>query len=779
MKKKIFDRLKGVLLIVAALCALTAQADVADPNVWLTVKVDGIGPVSARWVGDEFFHFLLDADGNTYMANDHGTFSLVDKQTLEQRREASMQHRMNMDWDESLMRKLSSKESDYFPEQKCFLGKKKGLAILVEFSDDDGKGGKDASTAFKFHPEITGNTLTHWNNFFNTKNFTEGKFVGSVHDYFYDQSYGKFDLTFDVVGPVTLSKNSAYYSGNNYYERTGEMAQEAFLLADELVDYSKYDWNGDGRVNQVAIIYAGGGLSCGGTIWPHKFSLTDCEMTPLTLDGMTVDVYCVSNELTSDGDQLQPMGIGTFIHEYSHCFGFPDLYDVNHYSGYGVGFFDVMGSGEKNGKSYIPAGYSAYERMVMGWLDPVVLNEPCKIRGMQPLTSNGETYIFYTDNPDSTEYYIMENRQRAGWDADLPAYGLLVYRVDFLYKSWLYNVVNSPRYTYNRHERFRVINADDKPLVTYANGGYYVAFELQKGVPFPQPGHNKFTDSSSPQMVQFNGTDKKQPLYGREMTDITQNDDGTISFDFHLPGADAPVLHGLYLDETASQPVAYEASADELTRYNVHTNLTFKTNRWLTLWLPFALSGDEVKTAFGEQTRVATFIGGDNNSLRFATTEEGIPANTPVLIYLTNDYELAQVSTIPNRYVPMASNGQTEAVATKSGPFSFVGVGNTTTVPKGCLFLSNGVLYQSVGSTTVKAFRGYFRYEGNNINSIFIDIDDSGQQTYVDGHLVSVDDKTLGDIYSLDGMLVSKDAVTTEGLPKGIYLLNGKKIVVR
>lgn len=773
----VFSRI--VFLLLVMMSTMPVFADEADPTVWLQVTLDTGEQITAHWVGDERFHFLVDSEGNTYMANDEGSFSYVDSVTLQQRRDAFFEQLME-GVGRPGMRKLSTKERDYFPDRSRFLGKKKGLVVLLEFGEDNGAGGKNAATAFKFSKNIIGDPVQHFDKFLNQVNFKEGNFVGSVHDYFYDQSYGKFDVTFDVVGPVLLSKNAAYYSGSTGYQRCSEMVIEALQKIDDAVDFTQYDWGDDGNVSQIGFICAGGNPSEGGVIWPHKFTLEYGGYSPMTLDGKTFNIYCVVNELQKNDNAYAPAGIGCFVHEYSHCFGFPDLYDVNHWTGYGVGFFDLMGSGYKNGDGYVPCGYSAYEKMCLGWLDPVVLDESCKIRNMKPLSENGETYIIYADNPDSTEYYIMENRQASRWDVGLPAFGLLIYRVDFNPVAWERNIVNSPRYkNITMHERFRVINADNQPIWSYSNGGYYVLAKYQTGVPFPQPGHDAFTNTTLPQMIQYNGTDTKTQLRNKEMTGITQNEDGTIDFDFHLPESDAPEYSGLYLDENSATPVAYEASASATKLYHVHTNMSLKTNRWLTMWLPFALSDDEVQATFGDNTRVALFSSGDDNSLRFSTTQDGIPANTPVLVYFEDTKPLRQVATIPGRYLPEASNGLTEAVQTKIGNFSFVGVGNTTVVPKGCYFISNGTLYKSAGTTSLKAFKGYFIADGSTINSMVVEIDENGQETYVDGHLVSVDDQTLGDIYNMSGMLVRKAATTTEGLPRGLYLLNGKKIVVR
>ncbi len=781
MMRKVCDFfVKTVCLAFALLCQVNANADEANPNLWMNVTIETGEEVYVRWVGDEHFHYLTDSIGNIYMSNGKGSFAHVDNTTFQQRRDAFLESFFAQEESGPNIHKLSMSEREYFPDRSNFLGSKKGLVVLIEFGDNNGKGGTDTSTALKFSTDVIGDPVQHFNNFFNKENFNEGSFIGSVHDYFYDQSYGKFDLTFDVIGPVQVSRSGSYYAGDGGLDNCGELAKEVLELIDDEVDFTKYDWNGDGCVNQVGFVCAGGAPSQGGSIWAHKNTMERALGSTITLDGKILNAYCMCNELTVIDNKKAPAGIGCFVHEYSHCFGFPDLYDVNHWSGYGVGCFDLMGSGSNNGDGYIPAGYSAYERMIMGWLEPVALNEPSKIRNMTPLSENGETYIIYTDNPDSTEYYIMENRQCSRWDAAMPAYGLLIYRVDFSPKAWAYNYVNSPRYIgITLHERFRVINADDNPLWVYSNGGYYVIAKYQTGVPFPQPGHDSFSDSTSPQMIQYNGTDTKYPLYNRELTNITQNEDGTISFDFHLPDEEAPTYHGLYLDENTVEPVSYEASADEKTLYNVHTNMLLKTNRWLTMWLPFSLTDEEVQAAFGANTRVALFTSGSDNSLKFYTTEEGIPANTPVLVYLENENDLQQVATMPRRILPESSNGLTEAVHSKVGPFSFIGVSTATVVPENCYFISNGTLYRSAGTTKLKAFKGYFDADGNTINSMVLDIEEDGHETYVDDCLVSVGDNTLGDIYTMNGVLVRKGATTTEGLPKGLYLLNGKKIVVR
>ena len=132
-------------------------------------------------------------------------------------------------------------------EPTHYTGKKRGLVILVSFANQDFSI-SDPSIVYK--------------RMFNKVDYSENDHVGSVHDYFLDQSYGQFDLTFDVVGPVSLSRNFGYYgsdalSGSNDIN-VCDMVVEACQMADEYVDYADYDWDGNGEVDQVFIVYADG-----------------------------------------------------------------------------------------------------------------------------------------------------------------------------------------------------------------------------------------------------------------------------------------------------------------------------------------------------------------------------------------------------------------------------------------------------------------------------------------------------------------------------------------
>ena len=246
-------------------------------------------------------------------------------------------------------------------------GSRKGLVILVNF--------KDVKMQSAHNNE-------EWSNFFNQKGYSKNGNSGSVHDYFYNQSYGQFDLTFDVVGPVTVSKNMKEYGGNNSNEEDIDpagMVVEACKLAASKVNFADYDWDKDGEVDQVYVIYAGYGeasTDIEDTIWPHEWQIEEAGYS-LTLDGVRINTYGCSSELMGDTSSKTMEGIGTACHEFSHCLGLPDIYDTTYGGGYGMQEWDVMDYGSYAADGYEPVGYNSYQRWVSGWMQPTELNSAC------------------------------------------------------------------------------------------------------------------------------------------------------------------------------------------------------------------------------------------------------------------------------------------------------------------------------------------------------------------------------------------------------------------
>ena len=349
----------------------------------------------------------------------------------------------------------------------------RGLVILVNFTD----------VAFETDKAEMDSMLTGKNYTRDYSYVYRGKkqsitSKGSAWQYFYDSSNGHYDPQFDVIGPVTVSKNMEYYGKNNpstqFDAAPWTMVKEACQLVNDSVDFKQYDNNNDGYVDFVYVIYAGYGEADGGdenTIWPHSYWLLDAGIT-CKLDGKYVDLYACGNEM--DSRTNYHTGIGTFCHEFSHVLGLPDLYET---TGYGthktIGAWSILDYGPYNNDGNTPPAYSAYEQFFMGWLMPrlIVDAENVELEELQEsnsalLISSSDQHNLIGNDPKPTTFYLLENRQQVGWDEYLPGHGLMLTKVQYDYNKWINNTVN------NSSNRMGVdlIEADGKKPSSSSNG---------------------------------------------------------------------------------------------------------------------------------------------------------------------------------------------------------------------------------------------------------------------------------------------------------------------
>ncbi|MBP5380341.1 MAG: M6 family metalloprotease domain-containing protein [Bacteroidaceae bacterium] len=392
---------------------------------------------------------------------------------------------------------------------------KKGLIILVNYSVEK----MSSSTA-----------NADFYNMFNQHGYSKDMHIGSVRDYFYDQSYGQLTIDFDVVGPYNLSHDMAYYGGNDDNDddlRPGEMVAEACLAADADVNYADYDWDGDGEVEQVFVIYAGYGEASASTglentIWPHEWELESSDYgRSLTLDGVTINTYACSNELTgASGKQMD--GIGTACHEFSHCLGLPDFYDTRtNGSNFGMDAWSLMDYGCYNGpdgyEGCVPSAYTAYERYYSGWIEPTVLDEGTDINGMQAITDSPESYIIY-NAANQNEYYMLFNIQQTSWNTYAYGHGMLVMHIDYDKSVWNANTVNNT----SSRQRCTIIAADNS----------YSHYNLSAD-PFPGTGGNtSLTNTTTPAAKLYNKNSDGTKYLNHPIEDITETN-GLISLKFN------------------------------------------------------------------------------------------------------------------------------------------------------------------------------------------------------------------------------------------------------
>ncbi len=510
---------KYIMIITMLWITLAAMSIPAKRGVWKILTLKDGSEVKAWLVGDEYCHYWRTADGTAYLKRgDH--YVTADAEVLKEKRQQRMQA-ANSRRVQRLNRAIG--------EFHQYSGTKRGLIILANFAD----------TEFK---------AEHNKEFFermaNEENYQVEPFKGSIYDYFKDQSRGKFELTFDVVGPVTLSHEYKYYGGNDEEgsdSLPGTMVAEAVKAATELVkDWSVYDWDKDSNneIDQVYILYSGYGEADSkkeDTIWPHEWKLTSAnyyeKISDVTYKGLKVtdkyyvNTYACGNELNYK-DEVD--GIGTICHEFSHCLGYPDTYDTN-YIAQGMFVWDLMDTGNYNGGGHRPAGFTSYERWMAGWLQPKVLaDKDTTITDMKSLQNDGESYIIYNPGNDN-EYFLLENRQLDGWDASLPGSGLLIMHVDYKNSVWKENKVNSEV----DHQRMTWMPADNEYQYNEReDGGRDCTWSGAINDLYPNSNNTQFNKDSAPAATLFNENTDGTKFLHCSIEQITQNADGTIGFKY-------------------------------------------------------------------------------------------------------------------------------------------------------------------------------------------------------------------------------------------------------
>ena len=441
--------------LIAVLCVIinTLWAVPARKGGFVVSQPDG-SELTVYQHGDEYFHWLTNKQGEWLSMDAEGYYRVTEALSAEQI---------------TAKRQAAPRRAEYKATPLNIATR--GLIILVNFND----------VAFTTSKTEMDSMLTGKNY---TRNYTYKYYgrtytvesEGSAWKYFYDSSNGQYDPQFDVVGPVTVSQNMAYYGGNNSYgdKNPEAMIVEACRLVDDSVDFSLYDNDKDGVVDFVYVMYAGLGEADGGganTIWPHQYYVFQY----LSLDNTQIDRYACSNEM--DNYTKHHTGIGTFCHEFSHVLGLPDLYETNTTSMHDqktLGQWSILDYGPYNNDGNTPPAYSAYERFFMGWLTPRLITEPENVTladlsvGKEALLiSSTDQHNLIGNDPNPTTFYMLENRQQAGWDEYLPGHGLMLTKIQYSYKKWFDNAVNNTA----KSMGVDLIEADGK-APNYNSNGY-------------------------------------------------------------------------------------------------------------------------------------------------------------------------------------------------------------------------------------------------------------------------------------------------------------------
>ena len=442
--EKIEDFMKKVFMMMM-LCAVTLAAYAVPARRGWQVRTQADGTtIEVQQVGDEFYHYMINRDGKQVREINGMYVEMGEAPSAEvakARRAKGVSRRQ---------RKDVGTEPNLAP---------KGVVILVNFSDKSMQSG---------HTQATFDELC------NSLSCTVNAGYPSAGQYFADQSNGSYRPQFDVFGPVTLSRNVAYYGTDGSEEGDDQHATDAVVegcrLANEQfnINWADYDSNNDGYIDFVYVIYAGKGQADGGTsetIWPHNWEVSsarsygNCTYTAAQckVGGKTIENYAMSGEIS--GNSLG--GIGTLCHEFGHVMGLPDFYDTNYGTNYENALtpndWDVMDGGAYGGDGHCPPNYSPWEKEFFGWATTINLgnegqNVTLYANGTQnyqayQITSNGS----YVGPTTAGLRYYIENRQAVGWDEPLTGHGMLIWKVTFNASKWTNNepnnTANNPYYT--------------------------------------------------------------------------------------------------------------------------------------------------------------------------------------------------------------------------------------------------------------------------------------------------------------------------------------------
>ncbi|MDD6103491.1 MAG: M6 family metalloprotease domain-containing protein [Bacteroidales bacterium] len=387
----------------------------------------------------------------------------------------------------------------------------KALVLLIEFKD------------LQFTVDNPVQTFT---NLLNEKGYNKNGATGSAYDYYNENSNGVFNPQFDVYGPIQCSKGYAYYGGGSD-EKADYLLAEACKLIDSQLDFSQYDTDKDGYVDNVFFFYAGHNEAEGAGseyIWPHKWELY--RPGSVSCDGVKVSKYaCTSEYSGSYGKSLAH--IGTFCHEFGHVIGLPDFYDTDYEQNgmaAGIGNLSLMSGGSYNNNSATPPYLNGVERILLGWMDELIPLETSGTHTLEPIQNNK---AYYTPTANPGEYYMYECRNEQGWDKGIEAGGLAIYHVDQSNNNvfgmtaknrWDYwNGIND----YKDHQCFDLIES-----VIENDNGYYYNTDLV----FPgRTNKTSFTGTTNQGALDWKG----DPT-GYDLTDITYN--GEVSFTLKAGG---------------------------------------------------------------------------------------------------------------------------------------------------------------------------------------------------------------------------------------------------
>ncbi len=316
---------------------------------------------------------------------------------------------------------------------------------------------------------------------------------GSVADYFDENSAGRFHLDGQVFDWVEVPSSWQDNAGASMLGTSfdGYMA-EALALLEEREGKDVL-----ARFDAVSFATAGPRGPRGGALWPHASGL---------LHGRRVLRYYT----TAIGDERLET-IGVHCHEFGHVLGLLDKYGSAHATGLGV--FCSMAVGHRGGGlsgDARPFHLCAYCKLRLGWLEPQLLDPHVPVdRALHAVEGSASQAYLIPKNDAGDEFFLLENRQRVGFDTEFPETGLLIWHVGEPLRQ-----LRSLQFSYS-------IDLEE----AHGRGGPTGSHVELRKVPFPSDGRTAFGPRTVPSSGSLTGS-KLVSLSG-----IARVDDAIV---FHL-----------------------------------------------------------------------------------------------------------------------------------------------------------------------------------------------------------------------------------------------------
>lgn len=421
-RRELITILFSILLLFIPLCT---KAIVADPKPKTITQPDGT-TLTITLHGDEFLHWTtvgtrlveMGSDGFYYYAtfNEDGTKRITGSRATNSSIIRNSNPVTPPPSAVALANQRRAMRDNISKSSLISLGEKKFLVLLIEFDD------------LSF---TVPSSQQAFSNLLNENGYSYNGATGSSRDYYIENSMGAFTPSFDVYGPIKVDNGYAHYGSDEVYgyEATDKLLAEACRKIDREIDFSEYDLDSDGRVDNVFFFFAGHNEAEGGgedRIWPHAWAIYR-EM--VVLDGVQIFQFACTSEYNGySGTNMA--NIGTFTHEFAHVIGLPDFYDTDYEengSGNGLSLLSLMSGGSYNNNNCTPPYLNGIERNMLGWMDEFIIFKTSGEKTIKPISEN-KSYITYTDNPG--EFYMYESRPAQGWDEYIGAEGLAIYHVD-------------------------------------------------------------------------------------------------------------------------------------------------------------------------------------------------------------------------------------------------------------------------------------------------------------------------------------------------------------